>query len=103
MAGKPTVAAHGSQPDGTAAARPTGAVPAGAGRLRVIALVLPMLLLSACVAFSPPQPWQKGDLARPEMRIGAEALAERNARHIHTSRETASGGQGVGAGGCGCN
>lgn len=60
-------------------------------------------LLAGCAGIEPPKPWQKGDLARPEMRTALPPLAERNARHVYSSREAAAGGQGVGAGGCGCN
>jgi len=59
--------------------------------------------LSGCAAFQPPQPWEKGVLARPEMTMSAHTLGERYAQHIYTSKEAASGGTGVGGGGCGCN
>ena len=60
-------------------------------------------LLSGC-AFGPPvQPWEKGNLAKPEMTFGGDKLETRYADHIYTSREAASGGAGVGGGGCGCN
>jgi hypothetical protein len=49
------------------------------------------------------QPWQKRNLARPEMLMSGDALQERFDQHIYTSRENASGGYGVGGGGCGCN
>jgi hypothetical protein len=48
-------------------------------------------------------PWQKGDLARPEMGFDASGLAQRYGEQVHASREAASGGSGVGGGGCGCN
>jgi hypothetical protein len=52
---------------------------------------------------SPPQPWEKGNLARPEMTMGGDALDQRFVQHIYGSKEAASGGYGVGGGGCGCN
>ncbi len=60
---------------------------------------------SVCAAcsFAPPQPWEKGDLARPEMTMGADPLDQRFVQHIYGSKENASGGYGVGGGGCGCN
>jgi hypothetical protein len=61
------------------------------------------LALSGCAAFAPPQPWEKGVLARPDMQFDADRLDARNTQHIYTSKEAASGGQGVGGGGCGCN
>lgn len=60
-------------------------------------------LASTGCAMQPPQPWEKGALARPEMTMGGDVLGDRFAQHIYTSKENASGGNGVGGGGCGCN
>jgi hypothetical protein len=57
---------------------------------------------SGC-AYAPPQPWEKGNLAKPEMSMGLDPLDQRFTQHIYGSREAASGGYGVGGGGCGCN
>lgn len=51
----------------------------------------------------PPKPWEKGYLARPEMQFDADPMSTRLTGHIYTSKEAASGGYGVGGGGCGCN
>ena len=48
-------------------------------------------------------PWQKGDLARPEMSFESDKLENAYREHIYFSKEAASGGSGVGGGGCGCN
>lgn len=58
--------------------------------------------LAGCAA-SPPQAWERGHLARPEMTMGADPLDQRFVQHIYGSKENASGGYGVGGGGCGCN
>lgn len=58
---------------------------------------------SGCSVFAPPQAWEKGNLAKPEMSMGGEPLQQRYLQHIYTSKENASGGYGVGGGGCGCN
>ena len=58
--------------------------------------------LSGC-ALPPVQPWEKGQLARPDMLIQGDALATRFNEHIYASKEAASGGSAVGCGGCGCN
>jgi len=50
-----------------------------------------------------PKPWEKGNLAKPEMTMGGDALDQRYTQHIYQSKEAASGGGGVGGGGCGCN
>jgi hypothetical protein len=59
--------------------------------------------VSGCSVLAPPQAWEKGDLAKPEMSMGGDALEQRYQQHIYTSKEAASGGYGVGGGGCGCN
>ena len=51
----------------------------------------------------PPKPWEKGQLAKPEMQFDADPINARLADHIYTSKEAGSGGYGVGGGGCGCN
>ncbi len=64
---------------------------------------LAVLAVSAGCAVSPPQAWEKGNLAKPEMTMGGDPLNERYLQHIYSSKENASGGYGVGGGGCGCN
>jgi len=49
------------------------------------------------------EPWQRGKLADYTMRGDRDALGQGQADHIFFSREMASGGRGVGGGGCGCN
>jgi Domain of unknown function (DUF4266) len=59
--------------------------------------------LSACGSFQPPQPWEKAQLARPDMTMDGDGLDQQFVQHIYSSKENASGGYGVGGGGCGCN
>jgi hypothetical protein len=59
--------------------------------------------LGACTQLQPPQPWEKGALAKPEMGFQRDPLEERFEQHVYDSKENASGGYGVGGGGCGCN
>jgi hypothetical protein len=70
---------------------------------RSLLLLICLASLAGCSVFSPPQPWEKGNLAKPEMSMGGDALEERFLQHIYFSKENASGGYGVGGGGCGCN
>jgi hypothetical protein len=49
------------------------------------------------------KPWQRGTLADYTMRADRDPLGEMQKEHIFFSREMASGGKGVGGGGCGCN
>lgn len=73
---------------------------------RRCALALAMAVaaaLSGCGAFAPPRPWEKDVLARPEMQLDQGPATERTVQHIYASKEAASGGYGIGGGGCGCN
>jgi len=49
------------------------------------------------------QPWQRKTLADYTMRGDRDPMGGAINDHIYFSREMASGGQGVGGGGCGCN
>lgn len=70
---------------------------------RLLAALAALATLGGCAALPPVQPWEKGTLARPEMGFEGDKLGERFSTHIYDSREAASGGTSVGAGGCGCN
>ena len=49
------------------------------------------------------KPWQRKTLADYTMRGDRDPIGESIRDHIFFSREMASGGKGVGGGGCGCN
>ena len=68
-----------------------------------VALVLATALLAGCATLEPPKPWEKGQLAKPEMQFSADRLEARMNQHVYTSKEGASGGDAIGGGGCGCN
>lgn len=64
------------------------------------------LLLVFClpwlVACAQVQPWERGNLAKPQMAIDPQPMQSTLSSHVHNSREgTVSGGAGEG-GGCGC-
>jgi hypothetical protein len=48
------------------------------------------------------QPWQKGALSKPEMRLSGDRLEQAFNEHVYASREGAAGGNGANGGGCGC-
>lgn len=74
------------------------------GRAAALAAMAGVLAAGAgCSAIKPVQAWEKGVLAKPEMLIEGDTLEARFNEHIYTSKEAASGGSGVGGGGCGCN
>ena len=72
-------------------------------RLGRCALILLATVIAGCASVSPPKPWEKGTLARPEMQFDADPLATKLEQHVYTSKEAAAGGYGAGGGGCGCN
>ena len=59
--------------------------------------------LAGCAGIEPVAPWQKGQLAKPEMGFADEVAGAAYAEHVYSSREAVSGGTRVGGGGCGCN
>jgi hypothetical protein len=61
------------------------------------------LTLTGCATLQAPKPWEKDRLARPEMQFDADPLDAKLTQHIYDSKESATGGNGVGGGGCGCN
>lgn len=67
---------------------------------RLVALALAASLLSGCVVV---KPWQRGELANSTMSWEADPLAAALDNHVYFSKEAASGGTGLGGGGCGCN
>jgi hypothetical protein len=60
-------------------------------------------LMSGCSGITPVNAWEKADLAKPEMTFESDVLDAKFMDHIYFSREAATGGSGVGGGGCGCN
>ena len=71
--------------------------------MRTAILTLLAMALAGCATFDPPKPWERGNLARPEMQFDYDRLDAKTQQHIYTSKEGAAGGYGVGGGGCGCN
>ncbi len=68
--------------------------------IRALALVVMLVAATGCQHV---RPWQRGSLADPIMRADRDPLGTGESEHIYFSREDASGGRGVGGGGCGCN
>jgi len=59
-----------------------------------------LLLGSGCTTV---KPWERNTLADYTMRPDRDPLTISLSEHMWFSREAASGGRGVGGGGCGCN
>lgn len=49
------------------------------------------------------KPWERATLTDYTMRPDRDKLNTSFSEHIYFSRETATGGRGVGGSGCGCN
>jgi len=67
-------------------------------------IVLPILCVvlgaTGCTAV---QPWERGELARAEMKWDPDLMKSALRDHIYFSKEGSSGGASSGGGGCGCN
>ncbi len=70
---------------------------------KLIAVAGVVVLSVGLMGCSTVQPWQKGNLANPEMAFDSDPLQTRFAEHTYFSKEGASGGMSIGGGGCGCN
>lgn len=70
---------------------------------RAVLLIAIAAAVSGCESLPSVQPWEKGNLAKPEMAFDPDPLETRFSEHIYFSKEAASGGSSVGGGGCGCN
>ena len=66
-------------------------------------LLLASAVLISVTGCANVKPWQREHLADYTMRADRDPLGVAQAEHIWFSREEASGGRGVGGGGCGCN
>jgi hypothetical protein len=58
--------------------------------------------LVAC-SLEPVRPWQKEDLAQPQMQFNATSTQPDFEQHFYFSKEGSSGGESFSGGGCGCN
>jgi hypothetical protein len=66
-------------------------------------LLLASALLISVTGCANVKPWQRESLADYSMRADRDPLSTAQLDHIWFSREEATGGRGVGGGGCGCN
>lgn len=65
--------------------------------------VMGLLCLSLTGCIQAISPWERGNLAKPQMALETDPLDSTLMNHTFSSKEAASGGYGVGGGGCGCN
>lgn len=74
-------------------------------RLALVALALASAAASGCThpKLVRVKPWERATLTDYTMRADRDRLDRTFAEHTYFSRETATGGRGVGGSGCGCN
>ena len=74
-------------------------------RFLVFALIAVAGSLSGCATanLSSVKPWERATLTDYTMRPDRDPLHTAMTEHVFFSRETATGGRGVGGSGCGCN
>ncbi len=70
--------------------------------IRLSIFILTCAALSGCAA-TPVQPWERGRLAKWDMRWDPDPLQAGQNAHAHFSKEGTSGEIGAAGGGCGCN
>ena len=76
------------------------AMPQTRKSLHAAVLLAGVLLATGCKNV---EPWQRRTLSDATMRGDRDPAGQGLADHMWFSREAASGGRGVGGGGCGCN
>ncbi|MCF7971979.1 MAG: DUF4266 domain-containing protein [Methylococcaceae bacterium] len=59
-----------------------------------------LVFLSACTQV---KPWERGNLALPQMALEGDAQEAGVRHHTFASKESGTGGYGGAGGGCGCN
>ena len=67
-----------------------------------IGFIIAVVTLTGCSSMGV-QPWQRATLSQSDMLMDADPIDLGFDEHIYFSKEAASGGQGFGGGGCGCN
>lgn len=72
-------------------------------RLRLLASVTALCVLSGCAV----KPWvlsqERGILAEPVMAFEQHPVSTKFINHVYEARESARGAEGSAGGGCGCN
>jgi len=69
---------------------------------KLVFILLAGLSLGACSNMGV-EPWERQNLAKPEMALDSSPLRSSLDDHIYFSKESSSGGRSFGGGGCGCN
>ncbi|MCU7796838.1 MAG: DUF4266 domain-containing protein [Candidatus Thiodiazotropha sp. (ex Semelilucina semeliformis)] len=78
-------------------------MPMGKRTLRVAAVTLLAMMVSACSVEPWVKPYERANLADPIMSFDRDPVANAYRLHVYETREAARGADGKGGGGCGCN
>ena len=70
--------------------------------MRYISFILLSMMMGGCSSMGV-QPWERDLLAKDSMQLVPNYFDNFFDEHIYHSKESSSGRQGVGGGGCGCN
>jgi hypothetical protein len=70
---------------------------------RTAGLLLALVFAASAGGCADVQPWERGDLAKPQMALTPNPTNSAMRTHAYVSREAASGGDSAEGGGCGCN
>jgi hypothetical protein len=70
--------------------------------IKICLIVTPVALITGCSSLGV-NPWERQNLAKPEMALDSSPLVSALDDHIYFSKEASSGGRSFGGGGCGCN
>jgi hypothetical protein len=68
----------------------------------IVILAAGIILPAGLSACAPVQPWERGNLAKPQMALDPHPLQSALRAHIYGSREAAAGSNAAQGGGCGC-
>jgi len=71
--------------------------------IRILLSIIVLSLACLAVGCSTVKPWDRDLLAEKKMQLVPAPLDNALDEHVFFSKEAASGGQGTGGGGCGCN
>jgi Domain of unknown function (DUF4266) len=61
-----------------------------------------LVMLASLTGCANVQPWERGNLAKPQMALDPNPLQSSLRAHNYGSREAAAGGNAAQGGGCGC-
>lgn len=69
---------------------------------QIVKLLTLTIIIGSTTACAPVQPWERGNLAKPQMALDPYPLQSALRQHNYGSREAMSGASAASGGGCGC-